>query len=238
MEMKALLTTTIGDEALWEYTLPSMRAACRRHGWAFERITTCTVNETRFKNAVLNICFEKFRVADYLDRYDRVVMLDADTLVSPRCPDIFAEVPEEAIGGVFEDVGDCRDDRLEQIRKIRVMSNDLRLDGWSEGYLNAGVMVFSKYHREALTLDFSDRPTWLVSDRTTYPDQNTMNYLCWRSGFAVCGLGFQWNHTEVFSDADWHESHIKHYAGVDVEDRCAMAKADSEEWFSGREQWT
>jgi len=236
--MNALVTLTIGSLPLWEYTLPPMRAACYRHGWALEMIGTREVNVTRFDNNVWNVDFEKFRVADYLATYDRVLLLDADAMMSPRCPDVFARVPVDAIGAVFEDVGSRTDNRLGQVTKIKELAIDPHLEDWHDGYMNAGMMVFSKCHRDALTLDFGDVMVRDVGMRASFPAQNTMNYLCRRSGFPIIDLGYRWNHIPLF-DEDWngnpdrHDSHILHYAGLGPDARLAQARADYEDWWCG-----
>ncbi len=35
--------------------------------------------------------YEKFRLADFLEQYDRVLYLDSDILITPQARDIFAE---------------------------------------------------------------------------------------------------------------------------------------------------
>ena len=236
--MNAIVTLTIGTDPLWEYTLPTMRAACYRHGWALETIGTREVNMTRFDNNVWNIDFEKFQVVDYLATYDRVMLLDADTMLSPRCPDVFERVPVDAIGGVFEDAGSRVKNRRGQIAKIKRSASDPRLLDWRDGYINAGVMVFSKCHREALTLDADDAAVRAISEWPSFPAQNTLNYLCWRSGFPIVNLGYRWNHHRLF-DEDWNGApdrryaHILHYAGLKPEPRLEQAKSDYEAWRYG-----
>lgn len=231
--MNALVTMTIGNSPLWQYTIPPMRAACARHGWAFEAITKRKVNVTRFNNHVWNVAFEKFQIADYLATYDRVMLLDADAMISPQCPDVFDRVPVAAIAGVFEDVGSREENRLGQIASIRELSLDPRIENWRSGYMNAGMMVFSQCHRDALRLDFNDVMVRDVGLRASFPSQNTMNYLCRRSGFPIVNLGFRWNHTRLFGDDARLDSHIVHYAGLKSDARLAQAREDFEAWGCG-----
>ena len=234
--MNALVTMTIGESPIWAYTLPPMYAACLRHGWAFEQIAMRKSHLARYSDPAMNLMFEKFQTMDYLDRYDRVLMLDADALMSPHCPDVFEAVPEEAIGGVFEDVGSRAKSRSMEIAKIKELAIDPRLGDWRTGYMNSGVMVLSRCHREALTLDFNDVMVRDVSLRRVFPDQNVMNYLCRRSGWPIVDLGYKWNHMTMFSEdwngsPDWHDSHILHYAGMKEEERLACAPGDYADWW-------
>ena len=234
--MNAIVTLTIGDSPLWEYTLPSMHTACARHGWGLEMIEARTVNVTRCQNPVTNISFEKFQAIDYLDEYDRIMIFDADAMLSPTCPDIFAAVPEDAIGGVMEDVGSRFDNRREWIATIKLMAMDARLDGWNEGYMNSGVMVLSACHREAMTLNLDDVRVRDVSLPDGFNDQNVVNYLAQRSGFPICALGYKWNHMSIFSE-EWNgspdplDSHIIHYAGLKPEARLERAERDFAAWY-------
>ena len=40
----------------------------------------------------------KFRIADYLDYYDRLIFLDIDIILAPDCPDLFQIVPAGSVG--------------------------------------------------------------------------------------------------------------------------------------------
>lgn len=236
--MNALVTLTIGDSPLWEYTLQAMRVTCAWYGWAFETINTRRVNVTRFGNHVWNVDFEKAQAVDCLDRYDRVLMLDADAMLSPHCGDVFDEVPEDAIGAVYEDVGSRTENRLGQIAMIKELAIDPRLNEWRSGYMNAGVVVFSQCHRDALTLNLADVRVRDVSLRASFPYQNVLNYLCRRSGFPIVDLGYRWNHMSLFDEGangapDWRDSHIVHYAGLGPEARLARAQEDYGEWWEG-----
>ena len=234
--MNAIVTLTIGDDPLWAYTLPPMAAACARHGWGFETIETRTVNYARSQNAVSNIGFEKFQALEYFDAYDRILILDADAMMSPTCPDIFAAVPENAIGVVMEDVGSRMELRRGLIARIRMMAIDARLDGWTTGYFNSGMVVLSRCHREAMTLDFNDVRTRDVAMPPGFPSQNTTNYLARRSGFPICELGYKWNHMSIFSE-NWNgapnplDSYIAHYAGLKPEPRLERAASDFKAWW-------
>ena len=42
---------------------------------------------------------------DLFNEYDRILSLDSDVVITPRCPDIFKTVDFENIGTVYEDKG-------------------------------------------------------------------------------------------------------------------------------------
>ncbi len=57
--------------------------------------------------------FRIMKCYDLYEEYDRILSLDSDILISPKCPNLFDLIPEECIGTVFEDVGTRSSDRSE-----------------------------------------------------------------------------------------------------------------------------
>lgn len=229
--MNALVVLAIGDEPLWKYTLPPMRTACARHGWTFERIDSRKRCVTTYGD-IANVAFEKFQAVDMLDEYDRILLLDADVMLSPTCPDVFDVVPEDAIGCVFEDVGPAEESRRRAIEWIRQLAFDPALEYWTEGYFNSGVMVFSKCHQDALRLDLNNTQVRDVASHGPWNDQHVLNYLARRSGCPIRRMGYRWNHMSMFADKHTHDSHIIHYAGLGGNQRFQAARADWEYWYA------
>lgn len=93
----------------------------------------------------------KYAVAGLFDYYDRVVYADADVLLRPGCPDLFAACP----AGMF---GAWDELPAHRARTGAWLENDYRrfaaVVGWPAAelpwYFNAGVMVVPKCHRAAL----------------------------------------------------------------------------------------
>jgi len=144
------------------------------------------------------------------DDYDRILSLDCDLLVSPACPDIFKEVPEDTIGSIFEDVGSRASHRRDVIHKVQRRYTDV---GWKQGYINSGVFLTSKCHRDIFTP--IDGTYWMDFG---YDDIH-FGYQIHSKGFTVHELDFKWNHMTMFSEewngcADRFDSYIIHYAGA------------------------
>lgn len=144
-----------------------------------------------------------------LKEYDRILFIDSDVLVSPRCPDIFEVVPEDCIGSIYEDKGSRRKRRRSLIRGIQDRWGDV---GWAEGYTNAGVFVVSRCHSKIFEPHNGEYWTeWGSADLH-------MSYMAWKNGYSFFELPFVWNHMTMFSEAwngsaDRFNSNMIHYAG-------------------------
>jgi hypothetical protein len=154
-------------------------------------------------------------VRDLLDEYDRVLCLDLDMIVSPKCPNIFGIVPENMIGSIYEDKGSRATDRRSKILNIQKHWGDVN---WSTGYTNAGTFLVSKMHKDI----------FLPHNGKYWLDWGSgdlhLSYNIHKLGFKIFELEYKWNHMTMFSEpwnnnANRFESNIIHYAGVGVFDR-------------------
>ncbi len=149
------------------------------------------------------------KLYDLLDEYDRILMIDSDVLIMPSCPNIFDVVPKEMIGTIYEDKGSRAKARSELISAVQRKFGDV---GWSEGYINTGVFVVSKKHKDIFQT--IDGEYW----RDTGFDDVHLGYNIHRLGFEVAELSYKFNHMSMFSEswnnrADRFNSYIIHYAG-------------------------
>jgi lipopolysaccharide biosynthesis glycosyltransferase len=157
-----------------------------------------------------SVLFEKYQLHDILSHYDRVLYMDTDMLVTPHAPDVFEVVPETHVGCVFEDVGTARDHRREQIRLVQEALGDL---GWTHDFMNSGVMVLSRRHRDAFRLWES------AGFYDGCYEQNNTNWYFRKLGFQFMALDYKWNFMKVFRDLHeiWgtahREAYFLHYAG-------------------------
>jgi len=150
-----------------------------------------------------------FNCQKLLDNYDRILMIDTDALVLPTCPNIFNIVEFSSIGTVLEDKGSRKEIRRQRIKMIQNKLGDV---GWTEGYINTGVFVFSKEHRRILEYKVEDLP---VGDETGVDDAY-IGYQIHKHGFKVFELPFKFNHMSMFSEdgtSRW-DSYIIHAAGM------------------------
>jgi lipopolysaccharide biosynthesis glycosyltransferase len=148
------------------------------------------------------------------DKYDRILNLDADMLITNKCPNIFEVVPEDCIGSIYEDRGSRLPDRRLKIRGIQEAWGNVN---WTEGYTNAGTFLLSKMHRD-IFLPHNDA-YWLAWGSADLH----LSYNIHKYNFKVHELDYKWNHMTMFNEEwmnypDRFESYIIHYAGGGVFD--------------------
>jgi hypothetical protein len=153
-----------------------------------------------------------FRILDQynlFEEYDRILHIDSDVIIAPDCPNIFNVVPEDKIGTILEDKGTRRDERLARIREVQ---NHWGGVGWTEGYINTGVFVASKQHRDIFK-KYKNK-YWEGEGE----DDVHIGYLIHLLGHHIHELSYKFNHMSMFSEP-WnnspsrHDSHCIHYAG-------------------------
>ncbi len=132
----------------------------------------------------------KFAMRFLLDEYERIFYLDWDTLVHPRCPDLFELVPPGCVGGTLERAPMDVVYRRLVLRESCIMygidypdSEDLR-----EQWFNTGVIVFSREHRGLF-----EPPPELHRMRGLW-DMPFFNTQLLRLGFEFWDLGFRFNY--------------------------------------------
>ena len=219
--MNAVVVIAIGNYPEWKAAKPSIVAYCKKYHLPLEVITTTKYGIEpfdKFSNSV-NL-FEKNQIYELFDKYDRILRLDFDLIISPNCPNLFDIVPEDKIGGVFEDVRIARESRRSMMKNIQVHLGDLL---WESGYLNAGVIVASKQHRELFHTTLEEIEEVQTIEGITTPEQDYLNYVIRELGFEVYELSYRFNHIMHFPQ-DRFNSYIIHYAGSKVYDQDLILK--------------
>ena len=151
---------------------------------------------------------------DLHDEYDRIIHFDSDILLTPECPNLFEFIPYDSIGTVYEDVGSRTSQRMSCM--IAAQSK-FGFIGWDTGYINTGVFITSKCHRNI----FQKINGEYFTDWGT--DDVHIGYQIKKLGHKVKPLPYQYNHMTMFSESwngspDRFDSHIIHYAGRGIFD--------------------
>jgi len=197
---KAVVTISIGNQhqSVGQITVPEICKYAHRIGAGFELITEKKVN-------LATPHFEKFQLFDLLEKYDRILFIDDDVIITPGCPDIFEAVKETEIG-VFHvhEVNPVFDPAIREAQDI------LGEIGWTKRYFNSGVMVVSKAHRK-LFERAEDLVLW-AEERRKYHEQTLLNYRMVKQKHQVRDFGYRFNHVPPVKEHDRLQSHIIHYA--------------------------
>lgn len=150
------------------------------------------------------------KVLQLLEKYERVLLLDADMLIMPNCPNLFDIVPEGKIGSIYEDKGSRKASRIDVICKIQ---NKFGVVDWFSGYTNAGTFLLDRTHKN-LFMPGPQRQYWLGWGSV----DAHFGWQIHKNKYEVFELPYTYNHMSMFSES-WNghpsrfDSYIIHYAG-------------------------
>jgi len=204
-----LLIVSRADSSIEEYTkftFPIIKKYCEFVGADFKILDH--VSECKKGNGVYH--YRIMKIKELLDDYDRVFHIDADILINKNCPNIFDEVPVDHIGTIYEDKGSRTSARHILIKMIQERYGNI---GWKSGYINTGVFVVSKEHKDIF--EKINNEFWEVEGQ----DDVHLGYNINKLGYKVHELSYKWNHMTMFSEpwnkrANRFNSYMIHYAGV------------------------
>lgn len=171
------------------------------------------INEPKIKHPI-DPMLEKYQLYDLLERYERVIFFDADILVQPKTPNLFDIVPLEKIGAVYDspDNNEHNKNRIGNLMSIQKLLGDI---GWREGYINSGVIVLSKQHRNLFTYEIKFHKI----NQYRMLEQNLTNYKIRKHEFPIFKLDDRFNriafgNLERFQDETGRLVDVLHFAGL------------------------
>jgi hypothetical protein len=216
---KALVTICSGEffTRLAEITHPTLKAYAERIGAEFISLTDTA--SYRFPT------FKKLELGPMLERFDRILYVDTDIIIRDDAPNLFELVPADCLGMWEESRYYDR-----QLSTLKFMAQ-VRFDGtkWDRRYFNAGVIVFSKCHRELLVA--------APSARAHVDEQNWLNTQIAFRQTKMFPLPHRFNRV-IFMDRllgeDRLDAFFLHYAGFSTifsqEDMLKLVAADLARW--------
>ena len=175
--------------------------------WAeqFNNIQVIEWTEPICPPSELKITLQRYWVHDILESneidYDQVLIVDADTIIHPDCPNFFEMTNNEftvvAVNGCYEWV----------TRSIRDWGNSLfpeepKVKPWD--YFNGGFQITSKKHKEfySLVKNFYLENKNIITELTAKikagTDQTIINYLTQRENIKVNYLPERYNLQDLF----------------------------------------
>lgn len=156
--------------------------------------------------------FRIMKLYELLNDFDRIVNLDADLIINKNCPNLLDVVPVECIGTIYEDKASRKNARLNRIKDIQKLFGNI---GWESGYVNTGVFVVSKQHRNIFT---SLNGRYYTKNGS---DDVHLGYQIKKQKMKVKELDYKFNHMTMFSEegVNRFESFIIHYAGRGIFDK-------------------
>ncbi len=172
--MNVIVTICIGDLGYAKHTLSSIKRYADRIGCDFKII------DHRKYPTWGSPKWEIFQITDFLDKYDRVLYLDADILITEEAPDIFEEVDTDGLGCVLEETGKVAntDHRYVNhiLRYFYTERGAINPNYDAVDYLNSGVLLLSQCHRD-LFQDKSEKTRKFFNKYKDFlQDQTYINY--------------------------------------------------------------
>lgn len=144
---KAIYTIMLGHEPMFAYTHKAMSLYAQRIGADLivrrERLSGL-IDEDKSVN-LLTASAEKFFIEDLLGTYERVLYLDADVLIAPHAPDIFAKYPDsQHFYGLDESLAIDHSEEIDSLCKLLNYQGEWKKHKNHPLYFNSGVMLVSQ----------------------------------------------------------------------------------------------
>lgn len=183
---KAIVTLAIGEDVLLRYAAPLMKLYATKVEAEF-----IVIKERKTNHPVCPM-LEKHQIYELFDKYDRILLMDVDIVIHPKSPDIFNVVPVDKIGAVYDN--GRNDGKIKNRgRGIKVIADILGDKDWWRGnieeYINSGVILASKIHRDVFKYD---RRIDKINQRV-FLEQNLTNYNIKKLGFKIHRLDRNFN---------------------------------------------
>lgn len=157
--------------------------------------------------------WQRLSITDLMDAYDRILVLDADTLVRADAPNLFDLVPADHLGMADEGQTYPPDGPPKREASIAKFALDHGLDPkpWNGCYYNIGIILASACHHDVLTIP-QDR--W----RGVWNEQCLVNGRIHALGIPVFDIGWQYNmmgcmQTLPGVPQNGADAYIVHFAG-------------------------
>lgn len=195
----AVVTICIGEfyKKLSEITHSMIKNYAKKIGADFICITETTLPY---------VGYEKFQIGNLLEKYDRILYIDSDIIVSPNTPNIFDIVPEDMMGLLDEHPLGYDHKFIDFLREY----GPEYLEDWAKHRkcYNTGVFVCSKQHKDVFVL-----PKVFINH---YQEQSYLNLRLLQEKADIFDLPHQYNRM-IYLDLVIKEHRLKsyfvHYAG-------------------------
>ncbi len=214
MQKLLVLTLCQGEahEALGKVTHPEMHSYAKKIGAEF-MVCNCPGWPKEVK-----VPWQKLiHLWLLLEEWDRIIFFDNDVLVdAERCPNLFDMVPENEVGGYKEGIICSRLPALVRACAVNELPCPDKI--YNGDYINTGVLVLSKQHRELFL--------WPDVAEDNFYEQSYINARIFSSGCPVFSLPYELNRMSVHDPIIGQQRHgafIIHYAGSTELDQVAAA---------------
>lgn len=218
---KAIFTLAIGDNPMYKAAVESFRLYAEKVG-----ADLIVSDELHYKINIKDPKYsaspawpEKLYTAELLEKYDRVLYLDADIMVTPWARDIFEEYQDLDTVYMFDE-GPYTD------RTIPVTEINEAFDAVSEwpspngkhSYYNFGMFLVSKECPlfKLATLEGMQQ----ICNTVKFYDQTYVNYIIQKNSISNQGVDSMFNRMDLLGNEDYRKADFIHYAGRGYRIKC------------------
>lgn len=197
----------------YHYSIKSWQKWCKKHD-----VTLFEWKESKLDPSIFPITFQRYMVFDILEEsqitYDKILMVDADTIVHPNMPNLFSEIGDEMgvtiNNGSYEWV----------LRSIKnwgdsIFPNEPKIKTWK--YFNGGFQIVNPKHKEfyRVVMEFYktniETINYFKKQIQAGTDQTIINYLTQIYGIKKKVLPECYNLQELHSKSLLHIPGYSHF---------------------------
>ena len=182
----------------YKYSIDSWKRWCDKNNCEL-----FVLNDLVLEKEKMAICWQRYYLFDILDsneiEYDQVLMIDADTIVHPECPNFFDMSEGKLCGAQFDGSWDWVLRSLENYSKHAF--DNYMMPWWK--YLDCGFVLVNKNHkqfyRDIVNFYFSNQDLLIQLQETfhTGTDQTPVNMLIHQRGIDLKLLPYEFNMSDM-----------------------------------------
>lgn len=180
--------------AAYKYSIDSWKRWCEKNDCKL-----FVLNDLILEKEKMAICWQRYYLFDILDaneiEYDQVLMVDADTIVHPECPNFFEMSEGKLCGAYFDGSWDWV---LRSIENYSKYAFDNYMMPWWE-YFDCGFVLVNKNHKQffndIVSYYFTNQDTLIQLQETfhTGTDQTPVNMLTHKHNIDLKLLPYEFN---------------------------------------------
>jgi len=183
----------------YQYSIKSWERWCEKNDCELFVLTDLLLPKEQ-----MNICWQRYYLFDILEandiKYDQILMVDADTIVHPDCPNFFEMTDGKMCGVHNEGSYDWIIRSIENYGKY--FFNGHILDFWK--YIDCGFVIINKKHKQFFkeVTDFHNQNAKMLSEVEKKwhagTDQTPVNFLIEDRGVDFKWLPYEFNMCDMF----------------------------------------
>ena len=190
----------------YKYSIDSWKKWCENN-----KSELFVLNDLLFDNDEMGICWQRYHVHDILEsndiHYNQVLMVDADTIVHPDCPNFFNQTKGKYAGVMTDGCYEWVNRSVTNYHDY-LFPKQNKLSTWE--YINGGFQISNKNHKKfykKVTDFYWENKDKLIYAQKTFlvgTDQTPINYLLKKYNVEVEMLPVCFNVQDMFKKSLLH----------------------------------